>query len=284
MAINDNEFLEESLGFQEEDGLPPETAASHTGVEYGDDAGGRKTLNAILIAIGVGALVAVIIVLILANLGGKPKKRQRGDIDPNQAPIEIKDVAPEPMEEVRLMPPPPPPLPLPPAGAAPDIAPLPGDGDGRRPARRLGPPPPDKAAENLPKRKGAPKPAAQRPEPALVERPSGIRGEVEVMRAPAPAKPSPAPKAAKATPKASGGAWQVQLYAAADKKVAEAQWTTLAKKYPALLGARDHIVAEAAVSGAKVYRLRVVGFANDKEAQAFCARLKDAGADCFAAK
>jgi len=85
--------------------------------------------------------------------------------------------------------------------------------------------------------------------------------------------PSGTPSAA---PAASGVGVQVGAYSSSDR--AEAGWTTLSTRYPALDGV-SHRVVQGTVDGSPIYRLQAV--AGDlKAAQALCSALQGQGGDC----
>jgi hypothetical protein len=76
---------------------------------------------------------------------------------------------------------------------------------------------------------------------------------------------------------ASGGVGvQVGAYSSRDR--AEAGWTTLSTRYPALSGA-SHRIVQATVDGATIYRLQAVA-GDVKAAQQLCSALQSQGGDC----
>ena len=91
----------------------------------------------------------------------------------------------------------------------------------------------------------------------------------------------PRAKAAKAKPRPvkAGGA-VVQLGAFANRGNVESAWARYAAKHPSL---RNYAPTTARFNAgaSTVYRLSVAGFASSREAQAYCASLKRAGAGCF---
>jgi hypothetical protein len=72
----------------------------------------------------------------------------------------------------------------------------------------------------------------------------------------------------------------VQLAAFDSQAAALADWATLQKKWPALLGHRIPEIERADVAGRPIWRLRTGGFASVASATSFCARLRQQGADC----
>jgi hypothetical protein len=83
--------------------------------------------------------------------------------------------------------------------------------------------------------------------------------------------------AAPATPTASGGVG-VQVGAYSSKDRAEAGWSTLSTRYPALSGA-SHRIVQATVDGATIFRLQAVA-GDVKAAQQLCSALQGQGGDC----
>jgi hypothetical protein len=69
---------------------------------------------------------------------------------------------------------------------------------------------------------------------------------------------------------------QVAAYSSRDR--AEAGWSTLSTRYPALSGA-SHRIVQATVDGATVFRLQAVA-GDVKAAQALCSTLQGQGGDC----
>jgi cell division septation protein DedD len=126
----------------------------------------------------------------------------------------------------------------------------------------------------------------QRPTASAALAPQGTRriaGRPAAKPAPAPkpvavaaakpaAKPAPAPVAV-----AAGGKWRVQLGAYGSPAAAQGQWSTIARKVPALAGLRPSYEQAGAFT-----RLRVGPLANRAAADRACAAAKGAGQACFA--
>jgi hypothetical protein len=72
----------------------------------------------------------------------------------------------------------------------------------------------------------------------------------------------------------------VQLAAFDSQEAALAEWATLQKKWPALLGHRVPEIERADFAGHPIWRLRTGGFASVAGATSFCARVRQLGADC----
>lgn len=88
---------------------------------------------------------------------------------------------------------------------------------------------------------------------------------------------APAPSGSPPEAPTKGGVGvQVGAYSSRDR--AEAGWSTLGTRYPALSGA-SHRIVEATVDGSQIFRLQAV--AGDlKAAQSLCAALRAQGGDC----
>lgn len=106
---------------------------------------------------------------------------------------------------------------------------------------------------------------------------------VEAAAAPAPmprAAVAPAkPRQATLRPVKAGGA-VVQLGAFTNRGNVESAWARYAAKHPSLRN-YSPTTARFNTGDSTVYRLSVAGFASSREAQAYCASLKRAGAGCF---
>lgn len=112
-----------------------------------------------------------------------------------------------------------------------------------------------------------------------------VEGKVAEAPAPKPtvehgqAAPAPARTATVAHPgsaSAAGVGVQVGAYSSRDR--AEAGWSTLSTRYPAL-GGVNHRVVEGTVDGSPIFRLQAV--ASDlKAAQSLCSALQRQGGDC----
>jgi hypothetical protein len=69
---------------------------------------------------------------------------------------------------------------------------------------------------------------------------------------------------------------QVGAYSSQDR--AEAGWSTLSTRYPALSGVK-HRVVQVTIDGSPIFRLQAVE-SDAKAAQALCSSLESQGADC----
>ena len=95
-----------------------------------------------------------------------------------------------------------------------------------------------------------------------------------------------APRSAPAGPSVSASApagWAVQLAAPKSEAEAESDLRRLSAQYASALEGSRIGVRKAVVDGETVYRLRVVDLSK-ADASALCARLKEAGGDCFVAR
>jgi Flp pilus assembly protein TadD len=81
-------------------------------------------------------------------------------------------------------------------------------------------------------------------------------------------------------PSASDHQPVVQLAALDSEEAAHDKWEELAKRFPALLGARQPIYSQTARDGHTFWRVRTTGFQDVAQAQSFCARVRTAGGAC----
>lgn len=116
-------------------------------------------------------------------------------------------------------------------------------------------------------------PAAQAPDIAQLDQAAGLTPP-PAAAAPAPAAPAPAAPPIPAS---------VQLAATADEAGAEAIWTSLQARHPALFAGKTPDLLPAVVNGQSVWRLRLGGFASTADAQAFCAQAEAQGTACTVA-
>ena len=82
---------------------------------------------------------------------------------------------------------------------------------------------------------------------------------------------------------ASGGEWSVQLAAPRSESDAQSAISKLSRKYADALGGTSLGVHKADKNGEPIYRVRAAGMSKS-EAGSLCAKIKDAGGDCFIAK
>lgn len=102
-----------------------------------------------------------------------------------------------------------------------------------------------------------------------------LAGKVAVP-APAPRPSIDRDQAADAAPASSGVGVQVGAYSSRER--AEAGWSTLSTRYPALDGV-GHRVVQATVDGSPIFRLQALA-GDVKTAQAMCGALQSQGGDC----
>lgn len=115
------------------------------------------------------------------------------------------------------------------------------------------------------------------PAPAPSPQPAQPQPPVPVAAAPEPARPA---RTTGATP--SAGGWAVQVAALQDRAEAERQWRAIAARQSSLLGGMDPTFAAADLGAKGVFiRVLVGDYPTRREAEAFCARLKQAGQDCL---
>ncbi|MDR2098935.1 MAG: SPOR domain-containing protein [Rickettsiales bacterium] len=236
---------------------------STSGIAYGEKAE-KSSIAKVLVAVGIGAALAGILVL-LFTARKKPDPANTADIptlSATGAPIKIAPYPERPLDA---------------ADGATVYNPAVPFSEAVPPESRtivkpepLPPPPPKiKKAASVKPAKPAVKPAAKpapKADPRLVEIPTPIKGEVEVER------------------KAGSGVWNVQLSSGSSEAAANAEWNSLVKKYPAILGGLPHTVTKADVGGQAYWRLRVPGLKTSTEADEICTKLKAYSVSCFVTK
>jgi hypothetical protein len=105
--------------------------------------------------------------------------------------------------------------------------------------------------------------------------------EGKIAEQPAPRPSSNRDQSGKGTPTeetAASGGVAVQVGAYSSKGRAEAGWSTLSTRYPALSGV-SHRIVEVTIDGSPIYRLQAVA-GDEKGAEALCSTLESQGADC----
>lgn len=134
---------------------------------------------------------------------------------------------------------------------------------------------------------GTAEPPAEAPKEVVVNKPLSKVGAEKAKPAAAPKSiqvaSAPKKEAVKpATPKPSGGSFQVQVGALKSQAEAEAAWKSLAAKHGALLNGKSHAIVKADL-GEKgtFYRLRVTGLASKNDASKLCSGLQGRGASCM---
>jgi hypothetical protein len=257
---NENEF------FGQEESRPTGPAPSdprvfsQETVVYGEDAPSGGLRN-ILLAVASGALIAGALFALLRN-GSKPKADDGRiapvlpiKIDIREPTLEDKILEVSP-ENAKVEPSPAEPAAIE-AGEGPKI-------DAPKPA----------PVKPVVKGRVAPSaPAARRP--GFVERPTDIKGEVEIIAAAGPSA---------AKPSASASGWSVQVLSGSSEEKTLNDWKALVSRHPALLKSQSYSVQKAVVGGRTFYRLRATGFGSSKSAGDFCAKLKSYNISCFVTK
>ena len=100
--------------------------------------------------------------------------------------------------------------------------------------------------------------------------------QADVAEEPASQPEEPAVRTARAEQARSIGGQTIQLAARGSMDEAEAYWSRISSRFPALEGYRKTITP-AVVRSKQYYRLRVTG----PDAKAMCSSMKQSGADCF---
>lgn len=111
--------------------------------------------------------------------------------------------------------------------------------------------------------------------PAVTDRPA-------VTGAP-PAKARPPAAVAETRAAPSGRQPMVQLAALGSEEAARAEWETLVKKMPELLGGRQPSYSRTEHDGHTFWRIRTSGFADVAQARGFCEHVRAKGAGCSVA-
>lgn len=166
-----------------------------------------------------------------------------------------------------------------PAAPAPTATPLP-PAQATQPALRpaQNPPPPAQAAAQPPAKAAVvPKSAAAIPAPkaAPVDKAAATPKPKPLAEKP-PEKP-----AEKSAATAKAGAAAVQIGAVSSTALADQTWNDAVAVSPGMAAGKGKGVEKVEKDGKTLYRTSVTGFASKAEAQAFCAKLKDAGKACF---
>ena len=102
-----------------------------------------------------------------------------------------------------------------------------------------------------------------------------------------PAKPAQAaPPAATTAPdkRPANARIAVQLAAVQSEGAAQAEWRSLQKRLPDLLGARQPVFPKTERDGKTFWRVRTAGFTDVAEARGFCERVRAKGAACSVAE
>ncbi len=132
------------------------------------------------------------------------------------------------------------------------------------------------------------KPDTAKPAVAAPVKPDTAKPAAVAPVKPDTAKPAAAAPAAPAvTPQArpaGSGRVSVQLAAVASEDGAKAEWRTLAKRMPDLLGSHQPSFVKAERDGKTFWRIRTSGFADVADARGFCDRVRAKGAACTVAE
>lgn len=272
-----------------------EINTSSTGINYGDrnDKAGMKN---IIIAVVAGAVFAAMLLLLLS-----PRRDSRDTTNFAEIPTLSQPTGPIRIEPTDQMPMPsevfesatiynapadpstiyqPAPLPAAPVIKSVEPAPVPTKSENKLPKKAPVKPAPKAEVKKAPApvkpvqkivTKPTPKSNKNLPERELVEKTTGVPGEVEM---------------ALVDPKAGNtkGLWNVQLVSTSTESAAHNEWENLSKKYPAILGNRSHTVSKTEVNGKTYYRLRVSNIETSEQATEICNQLKTYQLSCFVVK
>ncbi len=92
------------------------------------------------------------------------------------------------------------------------------------------------------------------------------------------ARESPPPPATAAEPTEI---FRIQLAALSDEAAASRAWERFRQRYGALLEGLEPVVQPARTAGGTLYRIQAGAFASREDARSRCARIREAGGDCF---
>ena len=311
MDINNNEFF----GDIKHDELDGENISA-SGIRYGESTNNSSSTKTILIAIGVGAIVAGALVLALnpnkksspTNLAEiptisapsdsiktEPQEQKLNEVYENAsvyAPVNFDDEAKKLISADVVKPAPIPPSPV--AIQRPEsirkieikkpvtLKPA----SGKKATKPVSNPvaikpvkPVSIANTNTTANTVKPAPKVKS---EIIEHTTNVKNEVEVSKVSVPTTPVK-PATTKST-KAISGNWSVQLASTSSETSAQKEWLNLSAKHPSILKGLNHAVLRTEISGKTFYRLRIVGLESSAVATDICNKLKAQNLSCFATK
>lgn len=303
MDINNNDFF----GDIKHDELDNENISA-SGIRYGETTNNSSSTKTILIAIGVGAIVAGALVLALnpnkkspqTNLAeiptisapsdsikSEPQEQKLNEVYENAsvyAPVDFDDEAKKLISADVIKPAPIPTTPV--AVQKPEQV------------RKIEI---KKPVVLKPTTKGSVAKSATTPTPVslksgknnsttnnvksqFVEHATNVKDEVEVSKVSVPSPTKKSAPVAKTTPKSASGKWNVQIASTSSEAAAQKEWLNLSAKHPSILNGLKHAVVRTEISGKTYYRLRIVDLASSSVATDICNKLKAQNVSCFATK
>ena len=273
MDMNNNDFF----GDIKKDEFEDENI-SGSGINYGETPN-KSSIKTILIAIGAGAIVAGIFVLLLGP-NNNTKPNNYAEIPTISSPSEPIKIIPEDEKLNEVF------------QNASVYNPTDFDAeaqklmtDAQQPAEKPAsvqkvepvklPTPPVKEVKKVETKKPLPpksiKKTTSQPKQKLIEKETEVKGEVEVSKVSTPTKKI-------------GGIWNVQITSTSSESAAKKEWTNLVAKYPSILKGLDHTVSKTEVNGKIYYRLRVSNLESSATATDICNKLKSNNVPCFVTK
>ena len=278
MDINNNDFFGEIKKDEFED-----ENVSSSGINYGETVN-KSSLKNILITVGVAAVAAGVVVLLMSpskknmnqnNLAeiptispSEPIKIIPEDAKLNEVfenasvynPVNFDDEAKNLITANKIV------------KSAPAIEPV-------QPVKttkvKVKKAPVVKAVDTI--QKPAPAPIVKNvnvDESVINAKPTNIKGETELSSV----------KTAGGTVRSVVGVWNVQITSTSSENAANKEWTSLVSKYPDLLKGLNHNISKTEINGKIYYRLRITNLETMARANEICAKLKENKVSCFVTK
>ncbi|MBR1545061.1 MAG: SPOR domain-containing protein [Alphaproteobacteria bacterium] len=285
MDINNNDFFGEIKKDEFED-----EAVSSSGINYGETVNNKSSLKNILITMGVAAVAAGVVVLLMSP-GKKTNQNNLAEI-PTISPSEPIKIIPEDakLNEVfesasvynptnfddeaknlitanKIVKPAPVPVVEPTVRRVQPVV-------AKRP---LPPKPIAKVAHVSAPSQVAPAPVVKRvnvDESVINSKPTNIKGETELSSV----------KTSGGTVRSVVGTWNVQIVSTSSESAANKEWTSLVSKYPDLLKGLNHNISKTELNGKIYYRLRITNLETMARANEICNKLKENKVSCFVTK
>ncbi len=99
-------------------------------------------------------------------------------------------------------------------------------------------------------------------QPKFIEKATNVKGEVEISKL----------------------SWNVQLTSTSSEAAANKEWTNLLKKHPEIFNGLSHTVSKTDINGKTYYRLRISNLESSEKAVEICNKLKAQNLSCFITK
>ncbi len=123
----------------------------------------------------------------------------------------------------------------------------------------------------------APAPVAKKvnvDESVINSKPTNIKGETELSSV----------KTAGGTVRSVAKPWNVQITSTSSENAANKEWSSLISKYPDLLKGLNHNISKTELNGKIYYRLRITNLETMARATEICNKLKENKVSCFVTK